>query len=1134
MKPARISVWAAVLLLGAGVINIAHAETFDLHVRAYCAPGTNCGFASYADYRQRVLDGVQEMNLQWRAAGVSFRPIVFSFVEDEFYSGLEGCNEGAAFDALRADWRANVASQWPNAITIMVTQGTNWCCTDPPDGPYNPPPNGDTWPNLLGIFCDANRTAYDLGTIWAHEMGHYWCLRHTFTREDTATSWPAPPFWDYDTLYNVNDTPPDPEKLEPYDPDHPLRGDLDANVNLQEGHEWCQEQTHWGTVDDGSPHPSYCSIYCYEYSGGVKSQIYPGTDPRWAMTYYSHLCRGPFVINGQYFAAFSPDSITQIGVCRAQVQERIDLNELCGTNGDFDNDGWCDHWDNCPYHMNTDQQNTDSDIYGGDVCDLCPFDPNPTGDMDDDGIGDICDADKDGDECDDTNDENSNQSSQVVGMQFKPGCGIGVEPSYLWDGTDSDGDGCRNCNDPDDDNDLVCDGPNGEPFGTPCTKNLLGCAAGPDPCPTSEADLCNIQILGAPSECLPAWLVCIGGTCVMDFFLKIVSVINPAEEVIFDEFRIANETIFLSKLPMMTISQMAEIIKGDFTAGGYSQQEAGAGLASGVTTHQLGDPVRMEIWSRRTNERVAIVAEYDESHIVAGDVTRSRFLAVTPTIDILGNPEILIDPIWAHYQEVGELASDLDTDGIPDVSDMCVTEYDPLQMDADGDGFGNACDADLNNDLMVGTDDVDEVASCEGADLTLEAQVSEPAGEDDGHENPLPDPAMLALLMRCAAADLNEDRLVDGADTAIATAALGLPPGPSAGPHAETCPPTMDCDDLDPCTVDDCNPLDLRCTNVPVDCNDFDPCTIDYCDPASGCEHSPVGCDDGNPCTRDTCEEGTGACLSEPEPDGLPCDSGDPCTEAETCRSGGCSGSPLVCDDGLFCTVDSCDPATGGCLYLEETCEDNNSCTLDACNERDDMCAYINMPNNWPCDDGDLCTEEDQCMDVVCLADPVVCDDTDPCTDDACDPASGSCDFDPVDCDDSDSCTVDSCDPTLPGCRHDPMPMTEVPELHFIDMDNFVWTPTPGATHWNSYRGTIPTLTMGSRMPGGSAYDHSCFENGNILLNGPTLSWDPWWPDIGTGYYYLVTEENGCGEGPAGWSYDGGLRPMPMPCPTPP
>jgi hypothetical protein len=61
---------------------------------------------------------------------------------------------------------------------------------------------------------------------------------------------------------------------------------------------------------------------------------------------------------------------------------------------DSDGDGVTDELDNCPNDSNTSQHDEDHDCRG-DACDLCPHlpvDPD-AGDVDQDGIGDLCDAD---------------------------------------------------------------------------------------------------------------------------------------------------------------------------------------------------------------------------------------------------------------------------------------------------------------------------------------------------------------------------------------------------------------------------------------------------------------------------------------------------------------------------------------------------------------------------------------------------------------------------------------------------------------------------------------------------------------------------------------------------------------------
>jgi hypothetical protein len=46
------------------------------------------------------------------------------------------------------------------------------------------------------------------------------------------------------------------------------------------------------------------------------------------------------------------------------------------------------------------------------------------------------------------------------------------------------------------------------------------------------------------------------------------------------------------------------------------------------------------------------------------------------------------------------------------------------------------------------------------------------------------------------------------------------------------------------------------CIESPINCDDGDPCTVDECDNGT-CTHTPVNCDDGDPCTIDECIAGT-------------------------------------------------------------------------------------------------------------------------------------------------------------------------------------------------------------------------------------------------------------------------------------
>jgi uncharacterized repeat protein (TIGR01451 family) len=92
--------------------------------------------------------------------------------------------------------------------------------------------------------------------------------------------------------------------------------------------------------------------------------------------------------------------------------------------------------------------------------------------------------------------------------------------------------------------------------------------------------------------------------------------------------------------------------------------------------------------------------------------------------------------------------TDLDADGVADVLDNCTLVANPDQRDSNGDGYGNACDADLNNDGIVNAVDLAQLKS-----------VFFKVNDD---------------------ADLNGDGIVNAVDLARLKSVFFKPPGPSA------------------------------------------------------------------------------------------------------------------------------------------------------------------------------------------------------------------------------------------------------------------------------------------------------------------------------------------------------------------
>ena len=138
------------------------------------------------------------------------------------------------------------------------------------------------------------------------------------------------------------------------------------------------------------------------------------------------------------------------------------------------------------------------------------------------------------------------------------------------------------------------------------------------------------------------------------------------------------------------------------------------------------------------------------------------------------------------------------------------------------------------------------------------------------------------------------------------------------------------------------------------------------------------------------------------------CDNGLYCDGTETCNAGSCqAGTAVSCDDGVSCTVDSCNEGTDSCdatpndslcsngLFCDgaETCSatldcqagtapncnDGVSCTIDSCNEGTDSCDNVTddsfCDNGLFCDGAEVCNATLDCQDSADPCDAAVCDE---------------------------------------------------------------------------------------------------------------------------------------------------------------
>jgi len=218
----------------------------------------------------------------------------------------------------------------------------------------------------------------------------------------------------------------------------------------------------------------------------------------------------------------------------------------------------------------------------------------------------------------------------------------------------------------------------------------------------------------------------------------------------------------------------------------------------------------------------------------------------------------------------------------------------------------------------------------------------------------------------------------------------------------------LNVDDKISCTIDSCDEENDKIAHTPDNsqCQDGLYCNgEEICDIKKGCvKGTPVNCDDNSQCSIDSCDEGldkkdnigqceydTSQCKCKKNSD---CDDNNPCTD-DICNRRICTNvndNTNSCDDNLFCTIDDrC--SEGSCIGDSRKTDDGISCTIDSCDEK---------------------------LGIIHNTDDSLCNDELACTYDKCDAEKGCISTtDDSLCKDNIKCTVDSCNINK-GCKNEP------------------------------------------------------------------------------------------------------------------
>lgn len=450
---------------------------------------------------------------------------------------------------------------------------------------------------------------------------------------------------------------------------------------------------------------------------------------------------------------------------------------------DLDEDGVPDDDDNCPSAANSDQADVSGDGIG-DACqpsdadrdgwpnllDNCPTDPNPDqADTDGDGTGDACEPpDADGDGVGDADDNCVEVPNPDQADTDRDGVGDACEPDWDGDGVPNDHDNCllvSNADQADEDGDGLGDAC------TPPDRDLDGVPNGEDNCPFAyNPSQVDSNADGTGDECEGDT----DGDWVIDDLDNCPSQWNP------DQMDLDDDGIGDACEPPDT-DRDGVVDQDDNCPLRFNPSQAdadGDGTGDACEHDWDGDGVIDDL------DNCSFSPNRDQSDL-NGDGVGDACQPADPDHDGWPGEEDNC-PLRANpFQEDG------DGDGRGDACDGCPAAADPDPADTDGDGVGDACDncREVANPDQADRDaGADDDGSLEGtqqygdvcdADFDNDGVV----GTSDFHGWFRPCMTAGPAADGCSLADANEDGVVDAVDFFLGfRPRLGQAPGPGAAP----------------------------------------------------------------------------------------------------------------------------------------------------------------------------------------------------------------------------------------------------------------------------------------------------------------------------------------------------------------